>query len=282
MSHAFCSKPLFPFLCEYLTVMFCGARLCDSSPLRFVLHSFCSRQSVLHIPYILRKFLLTHSIIMDNPSSTKFQNSPMVTLNVGPDRHTFHVHPELLFKVSPVFKAAFSGAYQESSERCMALPDEEPETVERLTQWLYSRSFSLTDDVSFESADERYWQLARLNTLADKFDIGLLKNSIIDELFATRRTPEVWPPQPPVIAYIYENTTETSSLRKLMVGWYVWQIDPAWYTSSDTPAILEHIPMFAADVAIAMSRKAEDPNLKNPFCSKPSTYYEDGSKSSED
>ena len=69
---------------------------------------------------------------MDNPSSTKFQNNKIVTLNVGPDEHTFQVHQELLFKVSPVFKAAFSGAYQESSERCMALPDEDPETIERL------------------------------------------------------------------------------------------------------------------------------------------------------
>ena len=48
---------------------------------------------------------------MENPGSTKFQNNPIVTLNVGPDKHTFHVHQELLFKSSPVFKAAFSGAY---------------------------------------------------------------------------------------------------------------------------------------------------------------------------
>ena len=217
---------------------------------------------------------------MDNPDSTKFQDNPIVTLNVGPDRRTFHVHQELLFKSSPVFKAAFSGVYQESSERCMALLDEDPETVERLLQWLYSKSFGLTKAVSLETSNERYWQLARLNTLADKFDVGLLKNSIIDKLFASNTKHTLWPPQPPVVAYIYENTTEQSSLRVLMVGWYVWHIDQGWYTFSDTPATLAGIPMFAAELAIAMSRKVEDPSLESPFCSQPSSYYEDCSKKS--
>lgn len=262
--------------------MFCGARLCDFSPLTLVLHTFCLRQSILHIPYILRKSLSTHRIIMDNPSSTKFQNNPIVTLNVGPDKHTFHVHQELLFNSSPVFKAAFSGAYQESSERCMALPDEDPEIVERLMQWLYFKSLSLTKAVCSKTSTERYFQLAKLNTLADKFDVGLLKNLIIDEIFAINTRPNVFPPQTPVIAYIYENTTEKSSLRKLMVGWYVWHINHKWYTFDSTPEFLEDIPSFAADLAIAMSRRVQDPSLKSPFLSEPSSYYEDRSKSSGD
>ena len=215
---------------------------------------------------------------MDNPDSTKFQDNPIVTLNVGSDRRAFHVHQELLFKSSPVFKAAFSGAYQESSERCMALPEDDPETVERLMQWLYFKSLGLVKAVCSVTSNERYWQLARLNTLADKFDVGLLKNSIVDKLFASNTKHTLWPPQPPVVAYIYENTTETSSLRKLMVGWYGWHIKQEWYTSSDTPATLAGIPRFAADLAIAMSRKVEDPTLRSPFCSQPSSYYEDCSK----
>lgn len=262
--------------------MFCGARPCDFSPPRLVLATFCSRQSVLHNLYILRKLLLPHSIIMDNPSSTKFQNNPVVTLNVGPDRHTFHVHQELLFNTSPVFKAAFSKTYQESNERCMTLPDEDPETVERLMQWLYFKSLSLTKAVCVGTSEERYLQLARLNTLADKFDIRLLSNAIINELFALKYSSKSWSPQKAVVAYIYENTTETSSLRKLMVGWFVWHIDPEWFTFSESLQFLANTPMFAADLAIAMSRKAADPSLRSPFSSKPSSYYEDRSKSSEE
>ena len=164
----------------------------------------------------------------------------------------------------------------------MALPDEDPETVERLMQWLYFKFLSLTEAVCSETSEERCWQLARLNTLADKFDIGLLKNSIVDELFAMNETTDIWCPQPSVIAYIYENTTETSSLRKLMVGWYVWQVDHLWYKHSSAPPTLEGIPLFAADLAIAMSQRVQDPSLKNPFLSKPSNYYEDRSKSSGD
>ncbi len=217
---------------------------------------------------------------MDMPGSTKFQDQPIVTLNVGPDRHTFHVHQELLFKSSLVFKAAFSGACQESIEHRMDLPEEDPETVERLVQWLYFKSLGLTKAVCSETSAERYWQLARLNTLADKFDVGLLKNSIIDELFVLYSTPDASPPQPPVIAYIYENTTETASLRKLIVGWYAWHIDYNWYTASDTPAVLENIPRFAADLAIATKRRVQNPSSQSTFCSAPSKYYENHSRTS--
>ena len=216
---------------------------------------------------------------MDNSDYTKFQKNPIVTLDVGPDKHTFHVHQEILFDYSPVFKAAFSGECRESSEHRMALPEDDPETVEHFMQWLYYNSLGLTKGVCSETWNERYWQLARLNTFADKFDVGLLKNSIIDELFALAPKSDAIPPQPSVIAYIYENTTQTSSLRKLIVAWYAWHINRNWYTTSGALACLENTPTFAADLAIALSQRVHDPNLKNPFlCSESSSYYEDDSK----
>ena len=130
--------------------------------------------------------------------------------------------------------------------------------------------------------DERSWQLVRLNTFADKFDVEVLKNSIIDEFFMGSKQLDGWSPETPVIAYIYENTTEPSSLRKLIVDWYVWQIDHDWYTDSGTRAALDMIPTFVTDLAIAMSRRVHNPSLKNPFNSDPSSYYEDHSTTSGD
>ena len=157
--------------------------------------TFSSRQSVLDNSYILLKFLLQHSIIMDTPDSTKFQDNPIVTLNVGPDKRTFHVHQALLFTYSPIFKPAFSGECRESSERGMALPEDDLETVELFMQWLYFKSLSLTKGVSPETWDERYWQLVRLNTFADKFDVEVLKNSIIDEFFMGSKQLDGWSPE---------------------------------------------------------------------------------------
>ena len=138
-----CSHPFrSPLSCE------CS---CDFSHSKLVLMTFSSRQSVFDNPYILLQFFLQHSIIMDNPDSTKLQDNPIVTLSVGPDKRTFQVHQELLFKRSPVFQAAFSGECRESSERCMALPEDDPETVERFMQWLYFKSLSLTKGVSHEN-----------------------------------------------------------------------------------------------------------------------------------
>ena len=114
------------------------------------------------------------------------------------------------------------------------------------------------------------WQLAKLNTLANKFDVALLKNSIIDELFAIAISNTNSLP-PLAIAYIYENTTETSSLRKQIVGWYAWLIDSEWYTDSGTSNFLENTPMLASDLAIAMSQILQNPSVKSPFCSEPSS-----------
>ena len=88
----------------------------------------------------------------------------------------FHVHQDLLFDASPVMKAAFSGNFQEASDRSMSLPDDDKSSVERMLKWLYTRKLELTVPVSIETSHECYMQLAQLNTLADKYDVYLLKN----------------------------------------------------------------------------------------------------------
>lgn len=150
-----------------------------------------------------------------------------------------------------------------------------------LIQWLYSKSYTLSAKDTKENANERFWQLARLNTLADKYDMPALTNNIIDRLLdnnpANRRSGQVfYGPRLEVISYIYENTTEKSSFRKFIVAWYSWGLDIAWYDKTDTREQLLGVHHdFMVDVAMALGQRLAFPGRTNPFTLPRSAYYED-------
>ncbi|KAK4692922.1 hypothetical protein P7C71_g4377, partial [Lecanoromycetidae sp. Uapishka_2] len=203
----------------------------------------------------------------------------VVTLLVGIEKALFNVHEELLFNASPVFKAALSGRFSEANTRSMELPDDDVDTVERMVQWIYTKHLSLTAVTSDVTSSECYWQLAHLNTLADKYDITALKNAIIDKMFelylSLKRNPNVGkPPQPLLIQYIYSNTTETSAFRKALVAWYdCGGVNMDWYKRPAARRLLIELPEFATDLAIAFALKLAF-NEKNPFLSSSSDLHE--------
>lgn len=158
----------------------------------------------------------------------------------------------------------------------MPLPEDDQGSVERMIQWLYTGKYELTVPVSAGTSAECYMQLAKLNTLADKYDIYLLKNHIVDELFDLIKPPRnIQPPQIPVIAYVYENTTEESSFRKLLVAWCVYRIDLKWYEDKATRVELAKLSQdFAIDLAMAFGVRIKQPNQKSPFTLPSSVYHE--------
>ena len=117
-----------------------------------------------------------------------------------------------------------------------------------MIQWLYTKEFDLTVPASKGTSAECYMQLAKLNTLAEKYDIYLLKNDIVDKLFDLRnpskvQTTNFLPPPIPAIKHVYDNTTERSSFRKLIVAWHAYHIGFEWYdkeTTRDVLAKLSH------------------------------------------
>ena len=200
----------------------------------------------------------------------------MVTFHVGPDKTVFQVHQNILFDASPVFKAAFCGNFQEASERSMPLPDDDKDSVGRMISWLYTKVFELTVPVSNETSEECYMQLAKLNTLADKYDIYSLKNQIIDELFKLTKKPRyIMPPQTPIVEYVYNNTTNGSSFRKLMVAWYAFKIDLGWYDLETTRDELAEISQdFAIDLVMELGARHAHPDRNSPFKLPASVFYE--------
>lgn len=158
----------------------------------------------------------------------------------------------------------------------MPLPEDDQGSVERMIQWLYTGKYELTVPVSVETSAECYMQLAKLNTLADKYDIYILKNHIVDELFDLTKSPRnIKPPQLPVVAYVYENTTEESSFRKLMVAWFAYCIDLKWYEGKATRVGLAKVSQdFAIDLAMALGVRIKHPHQISPFTLPSSVYHE--------
>lgn len=67
-------------------------------------------------------------------------NSPIVTLVVGPEQRIFAAHEDILCK-SPFFGTVLRKQYMESGKR-MALPDEDPEILSSILEYLYKGDYS--------------------------------------------------------------------------------------------------------------------------------------------
>ncbi|KAG8160952.1 hypothetical protein KVR01_009216 [Diaporthe batatas] len=68
-------------------------------------------------------------------------NSPIITLVVGREARIFAAHEEVLTK-SPVLAAALRSQYMESTGKRLTLPDEEPEVLSPILEYLYKGDYS--------------------------------------------------------------------------------------------------------------------------------------------
>ena len=158
----------------------------------------------------------------------------------------------------------------------MSLPDDDEDLVGSMIQWLYTRKLHLTIPISEETSNICYMEVAKLNALAEKYDILSLRNDIIDEFFELRKSPKnFYPPQTISVQHVYDTTSGRSSLRKLMVAWYAYDIDFAWYSEDYTSGMLSKISQdFAIDLAIEFGLRQKHPDRKSPFTRPSKDFHE--------
>lgn len=203
-----------------------------------------------------------------------FHGEPVVTLYVGNHRGLFCIHRNLLCNASPVFKAAFAGKSKESCALSMDLPDEDADSVNWLVQWLYNKCYEVDEYDSEAHSRTRYWQLARLNALADKYDIVALRNDIVDKFFVIFSPLKAGHPTPStgLVKYVYTNSSKHCALRDLLADVYCWNVAYSWYSKAGVKNVLERFPAFGLDIAIAMAQKFSGKG--DPFQGKASVYHE--------
>lgn len=213
---------------------------------------------------------------------SRLRDVPVVNLLVGPDKTACIVHLNLLSNCSSYFRAAFAeGRFQEGKTRSIELVDDDVEAVGRLVQWLYRSSYDLSSFETEENANQRFFQLAKLNTLADKYDIPHLTNDIIDRIWDANpeirsRRSHTFAPRVSLVAYVYDNTNQTSSFRKLMVAWYAWEVPLRWYEADETKEELADISHdFALDLVVAFAQQKRSPDQTSPFTWDRFIYYKE-------
>ena len=160
--------------------------------------------------------------------------------------------------------------------------EDDRDSVSRMIQWLYTDEFDLIDSVCGDTSSEHFMQLAQLNTLAEKYDVYLLKNDIVDALFSHVKLHEEAGMDAGVVRYLYDNTTEASSFRKLMVAWHAYEINFEWYELDTIRDELAPISQeFAIDLAIALGTRLKYPDRKSPFTLPSSNFHEKPLKNAE-
>lgn len=213
----------------------------------------------------------------------------MIKFEVGVTQTTFFVHLNLLCSASPYFKAAFTNGFLEAQQKSMKIPEDDPDTFEILVRWVYTKKLDLPNPGTDEAHDERYLQLCKLYVLTDKYRMMGMKNYIIDRIFMMlpkqppRQSPIskpsfkplLKPPSAHVMLYIYKNTTNDCTLRKLLVAWFVSIIKCLRLSPQDRAHnFLCTLPEFSADLVIAMTNKISRSTEKDPMKGDSSAFHD--------
>lgn len=67
--------------------------------------------------------------------------SPVVTLIVGKESIVFHAYENILCRL-PFFRAALKGGFKEAADKTIRMPDDEPDTVSALLEYLYIHRYT--------------------------------------------------------------------------------------------------------------------------------------------
>ena len=174
-----------------------------------------------------------------------------------------------------IFKSAFmgTGQFEETAQKSMKLPEDDPETIDSMIQWVYFKSFPFDRKAATKDDHEAQialQQLASLYVAADKFEIIGLKNELINQLFKYASRKSSYVPNDDVVEYIYSNTIPGSNLRRLTVDWHAEFVGRQWFKDRATAEFVRQNSEFVADLLARMStmlegRRCSWPDRKHRF-----------------
>lgn len=134
-----------------------------------------------------------------------------VTIEVGKDdaKKTFYPHKGVLYFYSGYFKAALNGSWSESESGVIKLESEDADIFGRFMLWLY------TGRITDGTLQVTQTLVVDLWLFADRRNIPLLMNEMVNELHGS--VADSWIVPTHCLRTIYENTSEGSALRRLLI-----------------------------------------------------------------
>ncbi|KAL9627738.1 MAG: hypothetical protein Q9164_007508, partial [Protoblastenia rupestris] len=196
----------------------------------------------------------------------------IVQAKVGPVKTTFTFHKGMLTSISPYFHAAFEGAFMESSDRTLYLPQEDPKMFARFQLWVYTKSI-LDEGESATDLDARV--LTQLYVFGELCQASALQNAVIDayidksDVESTIYNNE--------LRLIYDSTPPDAPIRRLFVDWAVHEgsFNPgAWFKDENFELFPQRylIDLIEAQYAMRIKKKARIQDFKSVR----SDYYSKG------
>lgn len=149
---------------------------------------------------------------------------------VGYQEETFYVHENLIRASSPFFDKALSCLWQDSAQKTIQLPDDEPHIVAIYVSWLYHGTLPVFSNETRHSAE--YLIILKAYTFGDKVLDTRFKNTAICALIEKSTTlvdGKQWYSGISAIEYVYSNTSESAIVRKLLVDMFVMDARDSWF-----------------------------------------------------
>lgn len=140
-----------------------------------------------------------------------------IEVGTGANKKTFYVYRDFLSFYSGYFRAALNGGFSETGSGVIQLESEEPAVFEGFVRWLYT-SRAREDTITAQSAPEYFTSIVKLWLFADRREIPLLMNEMINSLHRSVVAVRVLPTN--TLEEIYANTTGESALRRFVVDAY--------------------------------------------------------------
>lgn len=158
----------------------------------------------------------------------------MVTVLVGKPQVEFTAHKSVLCERSAFFAAALKPEWTNNQERVVQLPEDDPQAFSAYLEWAYRGSFTLDIDDVDNGIDAITMPLAQLYVLAEKLGPGMmsLKNAAIDKLIACLNKHECVLEEG-TVCYVYQNTLETSKIRKWIEDDFAYDTKESLMTTSE-------------------------------------------------
>ncbi|KAK5688688.1 hypothetical protein LTS10_000666 [Elasticomyces elasticus] len=148
------------------------------------------------------------------PSSTpdKWPSADMfgetIEVRVGKAQKSFTVHRGAVSFYSGYFEAAVKKTFKEGSEGVIELPTEDVAVLELFVRWLYTRRLPETP-----ATGDNFNILVNLWLFTDRRECPLLANQLLDAM--RDEIVRLWQIPTYELHNVYENTTESSGLRRL-------------------------------------------------------------------
>ncbi|KAK3712642.1 hypothetical protein LTR37_009085 [Vermiconidia calcicola] len=151
-----------------------------------------------------------------------------IAVLVGEEKERIVVHKNILCSSSPFFKAACDGGWKESRERTVSLPDVTRDTFLIYTQWLYTGTLELDDELDVKNisslpegsrkktATRGFDAIGRCYVLGDFIGDKCFCNILTDRLITFNKTINVSPYGNMVKMY-WDRLREGSGLRRSLV-----------------------------------------------------------------